>query len=236
VSREPERDAGQACFREGLRFFGAITASVSHEINNVLAMISELSGLLEDNLRMAQQKGTVDHERMIGIVGRVAGQIDRGKGIVTGLNGFAHGVDHAAASLDLRDQVERICAICQRFARLKRSELVPPPGDATARLEGCPFTLQHLVYRGIEICLTTAGPDHPVAVEIEAEGGGARVSIAGGPADAGEAMLGPMVANLEALCAEAGGSVQVQEEAGQPLVVSMHLPHDMSRSSSTSHE
>jgi hypothetical protein len=34
--------------RQGLQFFGKISASVSHEIKNVLAVIGENAGLLED--------------------------------------------------------------------------------------------------------------------------------------------------------------------------------------------
>ena len=34
--------------RESLQFFGKISASVSHEIKNVFAVINEAAGLLED--------------------------------------------------------------------------------------------------------------------------------------------------------------------------------------------
>ena len=44
--RSPDRDL--AARQNGFAFFGAITASLSHELNNVLATIKELSGLLED--------------------------------------------------------------------------------------------------------------------------------------------------------------------------------------------
>ena len=41
-------DAKQRLLREkGFGFFGAITASLSHEINNVFAITNELSGLLD---------------------------------------------------------------------------------------------------------------------------------------------------------------------------------------------
>ncbi len=42
---------------DGLRFFGMINASISHEIKNVLAIISESAGLMEDLLLLAQKGG-----------------------------------------------------------------------------------------------------------------------------------------------------------------------------------
>ena len=64
-------------FAGELRFFGTMTASISHEINNVLAMVNELSGLFADSLMLAQKKGRpLDPERLAGIVDR-ATRIER---------------------------------------------------------------------------------------------------------------------------------------------------------------
>ena len=38
---------------KGLRFFGKITASVTHEIKNALATINENAGLMTDYIEMA---------------------------------------------------------------------------------------------------------------------------------------------------------------------------------------
>jgi hypothetical protein len=44
----------------GLQFYGKITASVSHEIKNVLAIINENAGLLEDFTFMADRGKPID--------------------------------------------------------------------------------------------------------------------------------------------------------------------------------
>ena len=41
----------------GLRFFGMMTASVSHEIKNVLAIINENAGLMSDLTQMMMKSG-----------------------------------------------------------------------------------------------------------------------------------------------------------------------------------
>jgi C4-dicarboxylate-specific signal transduction histidine kinase len=124
-----------------LRFFGAITASISHEINNVLAMVNELSGLFEDSLMMARKGRPLDPERLSGIAERISGQVERGKQIVTGLNSFAHCVDNPRSSLDLAENLEQITALCQRFARLRRAELTVRAPETPVHLQGCAFVL-----------------------------------------------------------------------------------------------
>ena len=47
---------------KGLAFFGEITASVSHEINNAISIINEYSGLLEDLTYTAERGENVSSE------------------------------------------------------------------------------------------------------------------------------------------------------------------------------
>jgi len=47
-----------------LKFFGKMTASISHELKNVLAIINENAGLLEDLCAMAEKGRPVDPVRI----------------------------------------------------------------------------------------------------------------------------------------------------------------------------
>jgi C4-dicarboxylate-specific signal transduction histidine kinase len=216
--------------REELRFYGTITASVSHEINNVLAMINELSGLLGDNIAAVKSGRPVDAERIEGIAQRIAGQIERGKAIVSALNGFAHTIDNPEASLDLRENLEKITELSQRFARLRRSELVASPSGGSVQMTGCAFELQHLVYRCVEICLGGAGAETPVTIEYEQQGEAVLLQVKSGPSE-GEEPLAAKLEALQRLAAEAGGSAEARDQAGQPLAVTLRLPLKMVRTS-----
>ena len=48
----------------GLQFFGRISASISHEIKNVLAIVNENAGLLEDYSIMAEGGMPLDPARL----------------------------------------------------------------------------------------------------------------------------------------------------------------------------
>ena len=48
----------------GFQFFGKISASISHDIKNVLAVLNENAGLLEDLVLMAEKGASFNHERV----------------------------------------------------------------------------------------------------------------------------------------------------------------------------
>jgi len=64
---------------KGLAFFGSITASFSHEINNIMAIIAELSGLMEDLLRVADLGHPPQLERFRRISERIGTQVNGGR-------------------------------------------------------------------------------------------------------------------------------------------------------------
>ena len=56
----------------GLAYVGAMSASISHELKNVLAVIHENAGLLEDLSLRADQGVPLEPERLKTICGRIA--------------------------------------------------------------------------------------------------------------------------------------------------------------------
>ena len=66
---------------EGLQFFGKMTASISHEIKNTLAIMNENAGLLEDLSILAERGRPLDLERVKRIAGQVTKQIHRADGL-----------------------------------------------------------------------------------------------------------------------------------------------------------
>ena len=72
-----------------LAFFGAITASVSHELNNVISIVYQTAGLLNDLLAGAQRGRPISDERLEQIAIRIGEQTERGAAIIKRLNAFA---------------------------------------------------------------------------------------------------------------------------------------------------
>ena len=102
-----------------LRFFGKMSASISHEIKNVLAIINENAGLLEDYNLMAEKGIPLNPERLKTLAETVMTQIKRADVIVKNMNKFAHSVDDAKKTVDVREVLELVRALSSRFAAMR---------------------------------------------------------------------------------------------------------------------
>jgi len=222
-------DATEELLREkGFGFFGAITASLSHELNNVFAIINELSGLLDDFLVAAEQGAPPNVERMRQTTQRIAKQVDRGHGHINRLNTFAHTVDDSGATIVLNEAVETLTRLCRRFATLRQVEIETHLPEESPKITGSPFDLQHILFRCVDIALNACKQGDVITIDIEPDGDGARVICANRSAVESVAELGAKRDVLIALAADMNGVVESMIQAGQPVRLTVSLPHSRS--------
>ena len=152
----------------GLRFFGTMTASISHEIKNVMAIINESAGLLEDYSLMAEKGMPIDPERLRVVSDRVANQIRRANGIATNLNGLAHSVDEFRKSVDIRETLALAVGLTGRFADMRSVILdFQPPSDFPAVITS-PFHLLNLIWQVLDFAMDASGTGKTVGLTFEA--------------------------------------------------------------------
>ena len=133
-------------------FFGRITAGFTHELKNVLAIIRESSGLMEDILAMPQSAQFPFKERFARAMGTIQGQVQRGIDLSSRLNRFAHYSDHPSAEMELGDVLAQLALLAQRFARLKGVTLRAEENGAACRLRTEPVGLHMALFTGSECC------------------------------------------------------------------------------------
>ncbi len=105
---------------QGPRFFGEITASISHEIKNSLAIVNENAGLLEDLIVMQEKMGKpLNIERVKKISQDLQNQIDRADGIIKNLNRFAHSVDKTEDLVEVNSVLDYLFVISDRLLKRK---------------------------------------------------------------------------------------------------------------------
>jgi C4-dicarboxylate-specific signal transduction histidine kinase len=139
-------------------FFGKITAGITHEIKNVLAIIQESSGLMEDILAITPDETFPRKDKFQTSLKRIFGQIDRGVDITTRLNKFAHSPDQSPADVDLNEVSEQMVLLASRFARLKNVVLEADPHDAPMIINTHPVALEMALFESIEILLNAISP------------------------------------------------------------------------------
>ena len=152
----------------GLRFFGKMTASISHEIKNVMAIINESAGLLEDYSLMAEKGMPIDPERLRVVSDRVANQIRRANGITKNLNSLAHSVDEFQKSVDIKETLELAVGLTGRFADMRSVILdFQPPSEFPAVITS-PFHLLNLIWQVLDFAMDASGAGKRVGLTFEA--------------------------------------------------------------------
>ena len=156
--------------QEGLRFFGRISASISHEIKNVLAILNENAGLLEDLILMSEKGMPLNTERIKSVAATMKNQIKRGDLITKNMNTFAHSIDEPLLKVDVYETLELIVALTKRFADMHEVKLELLDLPAKSAISTSPFFLKNLIYRCIDYAINSTGEDRTVHISTQKEG------------------------------------------------------------------
>jgi C4-dicarboxylate-specific signal transduction histidine kinase len=191
----------------GLRFFGSISGTISHELKNVLAIINENAGLLEDLALLAGRGTALDPERLISIATKVKNQVERGGGILKNLNQFSHSLDETFRAVELNETIELFLKLTERFAAMRgvavKARYAPDP----LQVRTAPFYLINLLWLCLDFALNAAGADNLVEITADKTAAGAQIrfgrlekltELAGGahPAQLGAGLLDLLGAEL----------------------------------------
>lgn len=164
---------------EGVRFFGEMEASVSHEIKNVLAIINENAGLLQDMLGMHEKGMPLSPERLSRLAQSIARQVSRGDSIVKNMNRFAHSADDAKAQVDVGALVKFMTRLAGRLIDMKG---LPPDietPEETISVATNRFFLENLVWRCLCQAMDACPAHRAVSICVEETGSSARIRFYG---------------------------------------------------------
>ena len=154
-------------YESSLRFFGKMNASISHEINNVLAIINEKAGLLEDFAFMADKGTPIDPARLETIAGKILNQIRRADTIIKNMNKFAHSVDERIKRVDLNDLLELVVALSNRLASMRGVTLELNTSTNPLFITTNNFFLENLLWQCLDFAMDAAGQGKTVALKAK---------------------------------------------------------------------
>ena len=161
--------------REGLQFYGKMSASISHEIKNVLAIINENAGLLEDLALMAEKGKTVDMQRFKTVAGKIRRQVARADDIVKNLNRFAHSADDFKGDVDLNDALRFVVTLSNRLFDMKGVRVEQAPVEGSVVVTNTLFLLLNLFWSCLSFAMESTGDDKKVHLLVEKLDSGARI-------------------------------------------------------------
>lgn len=175
MNRQGDREA---------KFMGRITAGMTHEIRNVLAVMRESAGLMEDIMSLPESGSFPHKERFSKALGVIQQQVERAVELVGRLNRFAHSMDELRATVDLGELLEQISALLARKARNSRVQLKAKVQGEGIRVSTDPFALSMLICCCIEHCLEGLGQEGVLELTALREAGGTLLKIGPSPFEA----------------------------------------------------
>ena len=202
---------------DNLAFLGEITASVTHELNNVLGTIEQVSGLAEDLAVTDQARQAGLEDRLTDIAERIARQSERGSGLIKRLNRLAHLTDAPVLEFDLAELLENILALCERFANMRKVVLGATGFDQKIVLRTSPLLVTQAFYNVFRGVLAGSGANETLEVRLESGDAGIIVEIDG---HCGETALEGtnLMDRAEVLMAGLGGRVEITTDGGRNKV------------------
>jgi hypothetical protein len=212
----------------GINFFGTVVAVTTHELKNVLAIINENKGLLEDFAHLArQEERELEPDTALTTAAAISRQVERADMIVKNLNRFAHSPDQEVKSVDLGEIVALAAALARRPAAARALTLREAEKPGPVPLATAPFMLLHLLWRGLEFAFQVAAAGSELSWRVSAGPGGGEeqdrergaglIVLTWQPADAGaENLPAPFPGGLEeALLAALRGVCRLDSAAGR---------------------
>ena len=162
---------------EGLAFFGKITASVSHELNNVISISDQTTGVVEDMILGVDQGRPISVDRLEQAVGTLKKQTRRGLEIIKRLNTFAHSSDIDKPQFDISESVANLVDLSRRLADLKRATIELEPPSKPLPVAGNSFLAQAAIFEPIRLALAEARVGDKVTVRCAETAGGVEVIV-----------------------------------------------------------
>ncbi len=155
---------GESPEYEGLKFFGKINASISHEIRNTLAVINENAGLVKDLIMMSEKGYPLDVTKISEKVQKVLDQVKRSDKIVDNMNRFAHSIDSTFLNINVCEYAEFVVRLSERFAAMKGVQIKPELPADPIEITTFPFMFENLIFLCIDYAIQNPTEDNIVLI------------------------------------------------------------------------
>ena len=155
---------------------GRLTASATHEMQNILATIRESSGLMEDLLALGSEN-FAHAERFKKGLTVLAEQVERGMMLTEQLNFCAHAPEPCSAGADVNEAVRALVGLSRRSAARCKTNLVLAPGRSGLRTSLRAVQVMDAVGAALEAALSALPLGSQLLLSVEEQGGLALVRL-----------------------------------------------------------
>jgi signal transduction histidine kinase len=193
-----------------------MSASVSHEIRNKLAVINEKAGLVQD-IALAMKSGrAVDPGRLEVQAGKIIDQIRQANQIVGALNRLGHVVDTSRSRIDMTTLVGLVVELYGRKASQAEITIDTEGLKHGVWVTTNPFLLADLIGACVDAALPRVDGSRTLAITSEPSGDGAIVRFRHlDEVDDSDVQFGGEASGVRAMLEVLAGQVKVDRHRGE---------------------
>ncbi len=162
-----------------LKFFGKMNTSISHEINNALAIINENAGLLEDVALMEERGVPLESKKIKKISEKIMEQVKRANRIIKNMNRLAHSVDESVKMVDIADTLEFMIVLSSRLSAIKGVSFKTVSRPDRLEISTNPFLAQNIIWFCLDYIMNLVERDTTISITVEEHGGTVQIRFSG---------------------------------------------------------
>jgi light-regulated signal transduction histidine kinase (bacteriophytochrome) len=172
-----DNELGIVC-AEGFSVFGRTCRLISHELKNVLAIISETSGLLDELVDLADSGRKFEPGKLQSQTASILEEVERANKIIRNMNTFAHSVDEFIGKVDIGQTLALMSELCQLDSSLRKTKLHLIDSEPCV-IYTSHFFLANLIYEALNFSLLSPGPNNEIRISFDSNDDEVRIIFSG---------------------------------------------------------
>ena len=206
-----------------IAMIGRISAAMTHEMRNVLAIIRESSGLMQDILALSEGSSFPHKDKFANALGKIEKHVRRGDEIVTQFNAFAHSMDEPQDWVEVNELVNQVAILMQRLAQTKQVTLSAETHDRAPSVYTNPIRLTLALAACVEHLVAQGEPGDAIVIRPDKEKEKAVIEVLVKKASVEARPTPPNLADVSEIVKALHGEVQ-SVAAGNHVGVRLLLP------------
>jgi signal transduction histidine kinase len=178
MEKTVDRDDTILC-KETLQYFGTMLPLVSHEAKNILAVIKENAGLMDDYLMMAQNGKPLNVERLSSLPAAITKQVGRLNALITDVRQTAAEIDTDTQSICLIQHARQVSELLSKKAATRSIQLQVCAQEETIPIRTRPVLLRHMIWRCLDYAIRVSQKGQPIELTLEKRAQNGVVLISG---------------------------------------------------------
>jgi signal transduction histidine kinase len=163
---------------EGLSLFGKTNRLISHELKNILAIISETLGLMDELMKLSKNGEPLKPEKLRSLGESMMEEVDRANKIIRNMNAFAHSVDEIIGKVDIGQTMELMIEFCRLDSDVRRTTFHLTDHEPCV-IHTSHFFLANLIYNLLIFSSRGVGPTNEIRISFASDDHEARITFSG---------------------------------------------------------